>query len=116
MTDLLFVYGTLRSEFDNQYARLLRAQAEFLGKATVQGSIYRVEFYPAYRREPTGEVRGEVYRLTSADATLAALDDYEGEAFARVQVETSRGDAWIYQYRGEPAAEARISSGDFRAP
>ena len=31
MLDLLFVYGTLRSEFDNQYARLLRSQAMLIG-------------------------------------------------------------------------------------
>ena len=43
---MLFVYGTLRSEFDNQYARLLRSQAELVGPATVPGSIYRVSTIP----------------------------------------------------------------------
>ncbi len=114
MSDLLFVYGTLRSEFDNPYARLLQSQGELMGKATVRGAIYRVEFYPAYKEEP-GEVHGEVYRLNDAEATLAALDDYEGEGFERVKVETSRGEAWIYRYRGEPSAQARIESGDFCA-
>jgi gamma-glutamylcyclotransferase (GGCT)/AIG2-like uncharacterized protein YtfP len=114
--DLLFVYGTLRSEFDNAYARLLRSQAEFVGEATVAGSIYRVDFYPAYKSSPAGEVTGEVYRLTDAEATLTALDDYEGEGFERVTVESSRGEAWIYLYRGVPAAEERIESGDFCAP
>jgi gamma-glutamylcyclotransferase (GGCT)/AIG2-like uncharacterized protein YtfP len=112
--DLLFVYGTLRREFDNPYARLLHSQAEFLGAATVRGAIYRVEFYPAFKEEPDGEVNGEVYRISDA-ATLTELDDYEGEGFERVKVETSRGEAWIYRYRGEPAAEARIASGDFCA-
>jgi len=111
----LFVYGTLRSEFENEYARLLRSQAEFVGKATVPGTIYRVEFYPAYRSGPEGEVHGEVYRLKDAVATLAALDEYEGEGFERMKVETSLGEAWIYRYRGEPPPEARITSGDFRA-
>jgi gamma-glutamylcyclotransferase (GGCT)/AIG2-like uncharacterized protein YtfP len=112
--ELLFVYGTLRSEFDNPYARLLRSGAELMGKATVRGSIYRVEFYPAYKEEPAGEVHGEVHRVKGA-ATLAELDDYEGEGFERVKVETSLGEAWIYRYRGEPAAGARIESGDFCA-
>lgn len=111
--DLLFVYGTLRSQFDNPYAQLLRAQSEFVGSATVRGSIYRVEFYPAYKEEPDGEVHGEVYRLKSS---LAELDDYEGDAFERVKVATSRGEAWIYRYRGAPPAESRIASGDFCAP
>jgi gamma-glutamylcyclotransferase (GGCT)/AIG2-like uncharacterized protein YtfP len=115
MSDLLFVYGTLRSEFENPFARLLRSQAELIGRATVQGSIYRVEFYPAYKEEPAGEVHGEVYRLQSGAATLAELDDYEGEGFERVKVKTSRGEAWIYRYRGQLAGEARLESGDFCA-
>ena len=113
--DLLFVYGTLRSEFENAYARLLRAQADFVGKATVRGSIFHVDFYPAYRHQPDGEVHGEVYRLHESAATLTELDGYEGEGFERVQAETSRGAAWIYRYRGAPPAEARIASGDFCA-
>ena len=114
--DLLFVYGTLRSAFDNPYARLLRSEAEFIGEATVRGSIYRVDFYPAYKAEPVSKVHGELYRLKNRAAMLAELDDYEGEDFERVRVETSQGEAWIYRYRGQPASEARIASGDFCAP
>ena len=107
---MLFVYGTLRSEFNNQYARLLRAQAELIGPATVPGSIYRVSHYPAYRPEPGGEVHGELYRLTDPETTLKALDEYEGEDFERVVVK----DAWIYQYRYQPPEDSRILSGVFR--
>jgi len=113
--DLLFVYGTLRSEFDNEHARLLRSSAERIGPMTVEGSIYRVDFYPAYRRHPSGQVLGELYRLRDAATTLAALDAYEGEDFERVKTVTPHGEAWIYQYRREPAAETRIVSGDFCA-
>jgi gamma-glutamylcyclotransferase (GGCT)/AIG2-like uncharacterized protein YtfP len=117
MLDLLFVYGTLRSEFDNRYARLLRKEATFLRRARVAGSIYRVEHYPAFRPHPEGEgsegdVKGELYRLHTPEATLAVLDEYEGEEFERVAIE----GAWLYQYKGDPRAEARIASGDFRAP
>jgi len=116
MLDLLFVYGTLRSEFDNRYARLLRAEATFLRRATVPGSIYRVEHYPAFRPQPDGEVQGELYRLHSPETTLAALDEYEGEEFERVVIRVVNKDAWIYRYKGDPPEEARIASGDFRAP
>jgi gamma-glutamylcyclotransferase (GGCT)/AIG2-like uncharacterized protein YtfP len=112
MLDLLFVYGTLRSEFDNHYARLLRKEATFLRQATVAGSIYRVEHYPAFRPQPEDEVHGELYRLDTPEATLAVLDEYEGEEFERVVIE----GAWLYQYKGGPPEEARIASGDFRAP
>ena len=110
MLDLLFVYGTLRSEFDNRYARLLRKDATLVSKLSVRGSIYRVRHFPAFRPAPDGEVRGELYRLHQPEATLKALDDYEGEQFERVIV----NDAWIYQYRVQPPLDSRIESGDFR--
>jgi gamma-glutamylcyclotransferase (GGCT)/AIG2-like uncharacterized protein YtfP len=109
MLDMLFVYGTLRSEFNNKYARLLRSQADLVRTASVLGSIYRVEHYPAYRPEPAGEVRGELYRLADPETTLKALDEYEGEDFERVVVE----GAWIYQYRYQPPEDSRILSGVF---
>lgn len=112
MLDLLFVYGTLRSEFDNRYARLLRNEATLLRRAAVPGAIYRVEHYPAFRPRPDGEVQGELYRLNTPEVTLAVLDEYEGEAFERVVVK----GAWLYQYKGDPPEEDRIASGDFRAP
>jgi gamma-glutamylcyclotransferase (GGCT)/AIG2-like uncharacterized protein YtfP len=115
--NLLFVYGTLRSEFNNQYARLLRSQAELVGRATVPGSIYRVTHYPAFRPErlsataPVGEVHGELYRLSDPEVTLKALDEYEGSEFERVVV----NGAWIYQCRTQPEEHSRIASGDFCA-
>jgi len=126
MLNLLFVYGTLRSEFNNEYARLLRSQAELVGRATVPGVIYRVQHFPAFRPEPGGEVHGELYRLNDPETTLKALDEYEGEEFERVVVRAaqaqircaadSEDDAWIYQYGGQPPEDSRIASGDFCAP
>jgi gamma-glutamylcyclotransferase (GGCT)/AIG2-like uncharacterized protein YtfP len=109
--DRFFVYGTLRSGFQNRYARLLRAGAEFEGNSTVPGSIYRVRHFPAYRPEPAGEVHGELYRVTDPEKTVRALDDYEGSEFERVMVK----DAWIYQYREQLPESSRIVSGDFCA-
>jgi gamma-glutamylcyclotransferase (GGCT)/AIG2-like uncharacterized protein YtfP len=110
--DLLFVYGTLRSEFSNRYARLLRKGASLVGRATVAGSIHRVRHFPAFRPEPAGEVQGELYRLSRPEATLKALDEYEGPEFERVIV----NEVWIYQYKKPLPESSRILSGDFRAP
>jgi gamma-glutamylcyclotransferase (GGCT)/AIG2-like uncharacterized protein YtfP len=115
----LFVYGTLRSEFSNKYARLLRSQAERLGPASVSGSIYRIGSYPGWKPEPAGEVRGELYKLENPEQTLSALDDYEGEDFERVEIRigTAGHDAvWIYLYKRDPPADSRIASGDFCTP
>src|SRR4051794_40498902 len=110
---MLFVYGTLRSQYDNRYARLLRSRAELVGPATVSGSIFRVRHYPVWKPDPEGEVHGELYRLINPDTTLKVLDEYEGEDFERVMI-TTRGalDAWIYRYRKEPPVYSRIASGD----
>jgi len=110
--DVLFVYGTLRSEFDNPYAKLLRSQAERIGPAAVPGSIFRIAHYPGYRPAPAGTVHGELYRLCDPAATLAILDEYEGPEYERVLV----GDSWIYQFRTQPDDETRILSGDFCRP
>ncbi|HVW07599.1 MAG TPA: gamma-glutamylcyclotransferase family protein [Bryobacteraceae bacterium] len=117
MSDALFVYGSLRSEFDNRYALELRAEADLVGSAAVAGSIFRVGRYPGYREEPEGEVRGEVWRLRNPERTLAMLDEYEGGRYRRVLTRTSIPgvEAWIYQYQGEVDAALRIESGDFLA-
>jgi gamma-glutamylcyclotransferase (GGCT)/AIG2-like uncharacterized protein YtfP len=115
----LFVYGTLRSEFNNHFARLLHRQGELIGKTSVIGSIYRIESYPGWKPKPKGEVHGELYRLLDPQATLAALDDYEGEDFERVEIETlgpASEIAWIYRYKKNPPEDSRIASGDFCAP
>ena len=108
--DLLFVYGTLRSEFDNAYATMLREKAEFVGRCNVRGAIFRIATYPGYRQEPGGMVSGEVYRVD--EGTLAALDEYEGPDYERVRIDRF----WIYQYKEQPPGNARISSGDFCNP
>jgi gamma-glutamylcyclotransferase (GGCT)/AIG2-like uncharacterized protein YtfP len=109
--NLLFVYGTLRREFDNAYALLLRSQADLVGPTTVPGSIYRVMHYPAYRPEPAGEVHGELYQLRDPETTLKALDEYEGSEFERVVI----NNAWLYQFKDPLPEHSRIASGDFCA-
>jgi gamma-glutamylcyclotransferase (GGCT)/AIG2-like uncharacterized protein YtfP len=107
---MLFVYGTLRSEFNNQYARLLREQAELLGHTTVPGSIYRVGHFPAWKPEPAGEVHGELYRLRDPDTTLKALDEYEGPDFERVVVRAARPQALSVVGSGSSGAPARSAT------
>ena len=115
MSDAVFVYGSLRSEFENRYAVELRSAADLVGCATVMGSIFRVGRYPGYRAEPAGLVRGEVWRLREPERTLAILDEYEGSRYRRVLAPTSIPgvEAWIYAYADEVEAGKRIESGDF---
>jgi gamma-glutamylcyclotransferase (GGCT)/AIG2-like uncharacterized protein YtfP len=115
VTDALFVYGSLRSEFDNPHARLLREKADLLGRATVRGSLFRNGEFPGYRIEPDGIVHGEVWKLREPESTLAALDEYEGDVYSRISVNTNMGAAWIYVYIGVVRVEEQILSGDFVA-
>jgi gamma-glutamylcyclotransferase (GGCT)/AIG2-like uncharacterized protein YtfP len=108
--DLLFVYGTLRSEFDNSYAVLLRERGQLLKKSVIAGSIFRVADYPGYRPEPPGSVHGEVYRVDSD--LLQVLDEYEGGDFQRVMID----EMWVYQYLRQTSPESRIASGDYCQP
>jgi len=107
------VYGTLRSEFDNDHARLLRSQAERIGSASVPGAIFLVAHYPAYRPEPRGEVRGEVYRLENPEAIFRILDEYEAPAFERVWQPDPGPGFWLYRFTTQPPEKSRIESGDF---
>src|SRR5690242_5401099 len=109
----LFVYGTLRSTFDNRWARRLRREADFVGRGRVRGRVTRVGRYTAL--VPTGirNIDGEVYRLRAA-RTLAVLDRYEGSGYERVtvRVRTCAGRsvfAWVY-------VRARGSNGHAEEP
>ena len=94
---MLFVYGTLRSEFDNPYARLLRSQA----RTGWSGDRAWIDL----SRGPLSRLSGPSRRAkcmasciacTDPETTLKALDEYEGEDFERVVV----NGAWIYRYQG----------------
>ena len=115
MPDLLFVYGSLRSEFDNVHALRLRAESRFAGKATAPGSIYLIERYPGYRPEPDGVVQGEIYELKDPTRTFAHLDEYEGDEYRRntIYLASPGGEAWIYEYATPRPLSSRIVSGDF---
>jgi gamma-glutamylcyclotransferase (GGCT)/AIG2-like uncharacterized protein YtfP len=123
----LFVYGTLRSGFQNQYARLLAEEETLLGRARIRGKLYDIGRYPGLvlSSAPQELVIGEVYRLQDPDRTLATLDRYEGAEFTRVAAtilleagELEAGEqlpAWVYVYNRPVAEGSRILSGDYLA-
>ena len=126
--DHLFVYGTLMRGFDHPMARLLSANADFLGEASCRGRLYRVKHYPGLvLSDDTTEVAfGELYRLRSPIELLREFDMYEacGEGFAapteymRQMLPVTSGDgaaseAWTYLYNWPVAHLPRIASGRF---
>jgi gamma-glutamylcyclotransferase (GGCT)/AIG2-like uncharacterized protein YtfP len=127
-SDRLFVYGTLMRGFDHPMARLLAANAEFLGKAQCLGRLYLVRHYPGllFSNDPADIVHGELYRLHEPDALLREFDMYEacGEGFeqpteyVRQMLTVTLGDgtareAWTYVYNWPVSELPLITSGRF---
>jgi gamma-glutamylcyclotransferase (GGCT)/AIG2-like uncharacterized protein YtfP len=127
-SDRLFVYGTLMRGFDHPMAKLLSANADFLGDATCRGRLYLVRHYPGLvLSDNAGDiVHGELFRLRARDELLREFDMYEacGEGFKpptqyvreMLQVTLADGsasEAWTYLYNWPIAKLARIASGRF---
>lgn len=116
--DRLFVYGTLRHG-QAAHARLASAIARRV-KAWTRGEIYAFpNDYPGLT-DGAGLVQGEVVWLTDVPAMLRSLDEYEGEAFARVirQVTLETGEeirTWIYQLSDARSIDnaVKIDDGDW---
>ena len=127
-SDLLFVYGTLMRGYDNPMAKLLSANADFLGQARCRGRLYQVKHYPGLvlSTEVADVVFGELYRLRAVEDLLREFDMYEacGEGFAEptqyvrqmLPVTLADGaviEAWTYIYNWPVEHLARIESGRF---
>jgi len=130
-SDLLFVYGTLMRGFEHPMARLLSANADFIGEARCRGRLYLVTHYPGLvlSDDPADIVFGELYRLRAAEAMLHEFDMYEacGEGFpppteyVRQVIDVRLADgsasqAWAYLYNWKLDGLPRIASGKFLPP
>ena len=127
----LFVYGTLMRGFDQPMARLLAANADYLGEVRCRGRLYLVKHYPGLvlSDDPADTVFGELFSLRERDALLREFDMYEacGEDFAepteyvRRMIKVTRADgaadeAWTYVYNWPVRELPRITSGRFLEP
>ena len=128
ISDLLFVYGTLMRGFDHPMAKLLAANADFLGEAQCRGRLYLVKHYPGLVKsdDAADTVHGELFRLRAREAMLREFDMYEacGEGFAPpteyvremlpvTLADGSVGEAWTYIYNWPVTHLPRIESGQF---
>ncbi|MBR0693721.1 gamma-glutamylcyclotransferase [Bradyrhizobium lablabi] len=128
ISDRLFVYGTLMRGFDHPMAKLLSANADFLGEACCHGRLYLVKHYPGLVKsdDPNDIVHGELFRLREREAMLREFDMYEacGDGFPPpteyvremlpVALADGRsGEAWTYLYNWPVTQLPRIESGKF---
>ncbi len=115
--ETLFVYGTLRKGGSNHF-RLEGGRV--LGKATVRGRLYRVDWYPALFLDPDADVVvGDLVEVSPE--ILAALDLFEGGEYRRVPVLVTpeNGEdpkkAWVWEYLDPVDESRRIANGDWLA-
>ena len=127
-SDLLFVYGTLMRGYVHPMAKLLSANADFLGEASCRGKLYMVKHYPGLvlSDDATDIVHGELYRLRAPEDLLREFDMYEacGEGFPEptqyvrqmlqvAHADGSESEAWTYLYNWPVAKLKLIESGRF---
>ena len=64
--------------FDRRRRAGIDDKLRYMGRGSIQGSLFDLGLYPAAVPAPEGFVWGEVYEITDAATVLAALDDIEG--------------------------------------
>jgi gamma-glutamylcyclotransferase (GGCT)/AIG2-like uncharacterized protein YtfP len=125
-TPYLLVYGTLMRGLGEDWQHQLGAR--FIRRGSIKARLYDLAGYPGAVGSGSDErVKGELYRLTSPERALAALDDYEEylpskplrSLFVReVLPVTLEGGgekkAWVYLYNREVPESRVIPSGDYR--
>jgi gamma-glutamylcyclotransferase (GGCT)/AIG2-like uncharacterized protein YtfP len=129
MSDLLFVYGTLRKGHSNKMAAYLASHAEFLTHGWFQGRMYQISYYPGVIASDDEDERayGEIYRLNDPETSLAILDAYEEcsaqhtqpAEYKRITASIFAMDGnmfeqvWIYLYQWPITDKTLIKEGDF---
>jgi len=124
----IFVYGTLRSDFQHKAHGYVARYFSLMGKAFVPGKLYDAIEYPA--GVPTEEnhlITGELYDIKNAgefEQAMQVLDEYEGSYDApgepalfrrelvNVRFNEEEVPAWIYWYNRPVAGKKWITSGD----
>ena len=126
MADLVFFYGTLMAGFDRRRRAGIDGKLRYIGRGSIQGSLFDLGLYPAAVPAQEGFVWGEVYEITDEVTVLAALDEIEGyrhddsdrSLYRRLKAEVALPDggnamAWVYFYNAPLGRAPRITSGDY---
>jgi gamma-glutamylcyclotransferase (GGCT)/AIG2-like uncharacterized protein YtfP len=118
---LFFVYGTLRRGDDNDIT-CLKPVPQFMGDATIAGTMYHLGGYPGVTLGGSGQIIGEVYSVSAElEKTLDAIeseypaqpDEYAKRAI-RVQVAGKWHDCFVYEINpAYIAGKPIIASGDW---
>lgn len=126
MLRFLFVYGKLKSKFDNEGATLLKQKAQLISDAIVHGKLYNIGSYPGVilSNNKNDIVHGEIYQLSSENI-LVKLDEFEeayplyksNAEYRRVKtnafIKNISIECYIYEYNKSVDMFESISSGNY---
>lgn len=127
MSDYLFVYGTLRKNYDLKLKNKVINHLQYVGQAKVGASLYDLGRYPGAIRDNKGqEVIGDLFLVTDPGKVLKILDKYEGiseqgakdaefvrkKTFVRMRSGQQK-QAWIYWYNFDPKDKIKIRYKDY---
>jgi gamma-glutamylcyclotransferase (GGCT)/AIG2-like uncharacterized protein YtfP len=117
--DYLFVYGTLRNNYNLKLKDQVARDLHYVGKAKVDASLYDLGKYPgAIQEKNNNEVVGDVFLIENPNRTFKILDKYEGNKFTRnknrIRLRSGKLiDAWVYWYNQKPQAKQKIKYKDY---
>ena len=125
-TEFVFFYGTLMAGFDRRRRAGMDSKLAYVGRGSIQASLFDLGIYPAAIPAPDGRVWGEVYEVTDSATVLATLDEIEGyrpddpdrSLYVRSRTAVTLPDgtcqsAWVYFYNAPLGQAERIASGDY---
>ena len=126
MAEHVFFYGTLMAGFDRRRRIGIDSQLTYVGRGSIEASLYDLGIFPAAVPTPGSRVWGEVCATEEIDAVLQALDEIEGyrpgdsdhSLYLREQVPAALPDgrlvqAWVYFYNAPLGHAPLIPSGDY---
>lgn len=118
MNNYLFVYGTLRNNYDLKLKNQVAKELKYIGQAKVGARLYDLGRYPGAIKDKTSEIIGDLFLLSDSEKVLKFLDEYEGSGYERKKerVKLRSGKtitAWIYWYKGVVKEERRIFYKDY---
>jgi gamma-glutamylcyclotransferase (GGCT)/AIG2-like uncharacterized protein YtfP len=126
MTNLVFFYGTLMTNFRRPGRARLDQVLKPVGRGWIPAALFDLGLYPAAVPAHDSRVWGEVHQMLDPESVLDALDDIEGfsetepdaSLYNRVAIpvtlETGEvARAWVYFYNAPLGRAERIESGDY---
>jgi gamma-glutamylcyclotransferase (GGCT)/AIG2-like uncharacterized protein YtfP len=126
MNNLLFVYGTLLSD-DNEDAIYLKNNSTNYSKGKLKGRLYNIGEYPGaiLSNEQNNYIYGTILKINNPEKVFPVIDHYEGfgddqpqpDEFIRVltEIETEGEpvNCWIYLYNLPVTGLNQIKSGRY---